>query len=450
MQSINFFRRYRDLLVVLLLLALPFVFYVSNSKQTRDHNLFDKAVVLVSAPVQWVVVSALDTVSDVWHHYVNLIDVQADNDRLKRENARLDAELAEREEQRLENERLRLLVGLQRRQPEVKMVFAQVIATSPTPLFRSVRIDRGRRDGLEIGAAVVSYHGVVGRVAALSEFYADVMLLVDSSSSTDVLVQRTRARARVRGQGGDDDLGVEAQYLPRTADVEPSDILVTSGLGRTFPRGLRVGKVISVERRAFGLYQRAIVQPSVDFARLESLMVILKGYPERADFDTPETSESPESNEAWESDLPELPLPQKPANPLDPMLVPLPSSVPEPVIPPPAQPPRPAAPPAPGALPMPIEMTDPPEPIAPGAAGAPPSPLKTPPLAPAQGPTQAEIPNTSPIEASPDAPAPQGNLSPPENDARSGASSPEPQRPALPAAQRGVAPEASPEPHDEE
>ena len=319
LQSINFLRRYRDLLVVLLLLALPFVFYVSNSKQTRDHNLFDKAVVLVSAPVQWVVVSCLDTVSDVWHHYVNLIDVQADNDRLKRENARLDAELAEREEQRLENERLRLLVGLQRRQPEVKMVFAQVIATSPTPLFRSVRIDRGRRDGLEIGAAVVSYDGVVGRVAALSEFYADVMLLVDSSSSTDVLVQRTRARARVRGQGGDEDLGVEAQYLPRTADVEPGDMLVTSGLGRTFPRGLRVGQVMSVERRAFGLYQRAVVQPSVDFARLESLMVILKGFAERADFDTPETSETPEvpeANEAWESDLPaDLPPAQKAANP---------------------------------------------------------------------------------------------------------------------------------------
>ena len=449
MQSINFLRRYRDLLVVLLLLALPFVFYVSNSKQTRDHNLFDKAVVLVSAPMQWVVVGAIDTVSDIWHHYVNLIDVQADNDRLKRENARLDAELAEREEQRLENERLRLLVGLQRRQPEVKMVFAQVIATSPTPLFRSVRIDRGRRDGLEIGAAVVSYDGVVGRVAALSEFYADVMLLVDSSSSTDVLVQRTRARARLRGQGGDEDLGVEAQYLPRTADVEPGDMLITSGLGRTFPRGLRVGKVTSVERRAFGLYQRAIVQPNVDFARLESLMVILKGYPERADFDTPETSETSESNEAWESDLPELPAPQKPANPMDPMLVPLPSSVPEPVIPPPALPPRPAAPAAPGFSPTPIETSEPPEPIAPGAAGAPPAPLQTPQPAPSKAFEEGAGPGASPNAPAPAGSAPQGELSPPRV-ALPRASAPDAPPSTLPPPQRGVAPEASPEPHDEE
>ena len=353
MRSINFLRRYRDLLVVLLLLALPFVFYVSNSKQTRDHNLFDKVVMLLSAPFQWVVVSTIDTVSGVWHHYVNLIDVQADNDRLKKENARLDAELADREEQRLENERLRLLVGLQRRRPDVKMVFAQVIATSPTPLFRSVRIDRGRRDGLEIGAAVVSYEGVVGRVAALSEFYADVMLLVDSNSSTDVLVQRTRARARVRGQGGDDDLGVEAQYLPRTADVEPGDTLITSGLGRTFPRGLRVGKVMSVERRAFGLYQRAIVQPSVDFARLESLMVILKGYPERADFDTPQT---PDAGESWESELPELP-PAAPVQAPEDIAVPKASPTPAASAPPEAAPfetfPAPEVTPAPPWAPVP-------------------------------------------------------------------------------------------------
>ncbi len=267
------------------MVLLPLSFYVSNSKQSRDHNLFDRTVVALSAPVQWLVVSSLDAVTDLWSRYVALMGVQEENQRLHDDNRRLRADLHHGEEQRLENARLRRLVGLQGRAPQVRMVFAGVIGTSPSPLFRSLRINRGRHDGITLGAAVVSHEGVIGRVAALTEHYADVMLLVDNNSSTDVLVQRTRARGRVRGQGGDDDVSIDVQYLARTADVEPGDLLITSGLGKTFPKGLRVGRILSVERRAFGLYQRASVQPSVDFGRIEAVMVILRDYPADTSFD---------------------------------------------------------------------------------------------------------------------------------------------------------------------
>lgn len=272
----------------MLLLALPFVFYMSNSKSVRDHNALDRAVASISAPLQWLIVSSLDASFGLWHSYIGLVGVQADNDRLHDENIRLTTLVAERDEQAHENERLRLLVGLRERAPEVKMLFAQVIATSPSPLFRSLRIDKGRNDGIEVGAAVVSPAGIVGRVAALGDNFADIMLLTDANSSTDVLVQRTRARARVRGQGGDDGFAIEAQYLARTADVEPGDVLITSGLSRVFPKGLVAGRVISVERRAFGLYQRAMVQPNVDFSRIEAVMVILSGFGPTSSFEVVE------------------------------------------------------------------------------------------------------------------------------------------------------------------
>ena len=268
------------------------MFYVSNSKAVPEHNLFDRAVVFVSAPVQWVTVATLDAVGSTWTHYINLVGVQEENVRLHAENARLAGEVAAREELRHENARLRQLMDLRERAPEVRMVMSQVVGTSPSPLFRSVRIDRGARDNVELGAAVVGADGVVGRVAALGEYYADVMLLVDANSSTDVLVQRTRARARVRGQGGDDSLGVEVQYLQRTADVEPGDVLITSGLGKAFPKGLRIGRITSVERRAFGLYQRAVVQPSIDFGRLESVMVILKGFSADTSLEAPDKADA--------------------------------------------------------------------------------------------------------------------------------------------------------------
>lgn len=294
-RSINFFKQYRDPLLVTVLLLLPLVFYVSNSKNVRDHNVLDRAVGTVSAPIQWLIVTSIDAVCDVWNHYVNLMHLQELNTQLRLDNDKLQAALAEREEQAHENARLRLLVGLRKSAPDVQMLFAQTIATSPSPLFRSIRIDRGTRDGVAVGHAVVTHAGVVGRVAAVGETFADVMLLTDSNSSIDILVQRTRARARVRGQGGDHHFGLDVEYLARTADVEPGDILITSGLGRVFPKGLVVGEVASVERRAFGLYQQALVQPSVDFSRIESVMVVLPGFAATTTFEGP-LEQDPEPN----------------------------------------------------------------------------------------------------------------------------------------------------------
>ena len=259
------------------LLLLPFVFYWSNAKSTRDHNAVDRAVVFVSAPIQWLVVASLDGISNVWHRYIATVHAQAENDVLRADNARLAAALVKREEQRLENERLRLLIGVKERAPEVKTLLGHVIATAPTPLFRSLRIDRGKQDGVVLGAPVINQEGLIGRVAALSDGYAEVMPLVDANSSTDVLVQRTRARGRVRGTGSDAHLGLQVEYLSRIADVEPGDVIITSGVGAMFPKGLLVGTIMGVERGAFGLYQKAVVEAAVDFGRIEEVLVILGG-----------------------------------------------------------------------------------------------------------------------------------------------------------------------------
>ncbi len=270
--SSKLFGRYRELVLVGLLLALPLIFFVSNAKDPHEHNFFDRLVLTVSAPIQWVVEVTLNGVTDAWTGYVYLVGVQARNTELEAENSELRAMLAAREEQRLENERLRLLLGVRESSPRVATALARVIAEAPSPLFRSIRIDRGTNDGVALGAPVMTHDGAVGRVVAVAAGYADVMLLVDASFSTDVIVQRTRARARVRGSGGDGTLRVE--QMARTADVEPGDTLITSGVGGVFPKGLTVGRVVSLERRSFGLYQNATVEPGVDFGRLEEMLVI--------------------------------------------------------------------------------------------------------------------------------------------------------------------------------
>jgi rod shape-determining protein MreC len=312
---------------VLILLALPFAFYLSNSKDPRDHNFVDRAVVTLSVPVQWLTVAVLDGVTGIWRRYIYLVDLEAENEQLRDENAALVAQVQAREEARLENERLHRLLDLGDRAPTVDALVARVIATSPTPMFRSIRVDHGTRHGVHPGAAVVNHDGVIGRVVGVGPWNADVMLLVDVNNSVDVLVQRTRARARVRGSGGDEKLGVDVQYLARTDDVEPGDILITSGTGSVFPKGLTVGTVRAVERGAFGLHQRAVVEPSVDFSRLEEVMIIPRGWPDEASYEPEPESDAvatapdgagqepvaPAAQEAPPEDVPVLPPSAVPA-----------------------------------------------------------------------------------------------------------------------------------------
>jgi len=105
-------------------------------------------VVWLSAPVQWLTVTVLDGVINAWREYIYLVDVQEENEALRAEVAALENAVQRREEYRLENERLRTLVELHRRAPDAQVAFAYVIATSPTPLFRSLRVQPDPRGPL--------------------------------------------------------------------------------------------------------------------------------------------------------------------------------------------------------------------------------------------------------------------------------------------------------------
>jgi rod shape-determining protein MreC len=101
-----------------------------------------------------------------------------------------------------------------------------------------------------------------------------VRLVVDAGSGVDVLVQRTGARGFVRGSGDDRKYACSVEYMQRTDEVEVGDLLVTSGVGRRFPKGIPVGTVTHVVKRDFGIYQQVIASPAVDFSRLEEVLIV--------------------------------------------------------------------------------------------------------------------------------------------------------------------------------
>ena len=121
---------------------------------------------------------------------------------------------------------------------------------------------------------VITYDGVVGQVNSVVGRYANVTLVADSRSAIDAMIERTGARGIVHGTGERNRYSAQVEYLQRTDDVRVGDAVVTSGLGCRYPAGLLLGRVASVTRREFGLYQEVELTLAGDFPRLQAVRAL--------------------------------------------------------------------------------------------------------------------------------------------------------------------------------
>ena len=164
-------------------------------------------------------------------------------------------------EARLENERLRSLIGFKREMPK-PILPAQVVGNDLTGLFQTLLIDRGRSDGIEEGMAVLSVQGVVGQVMESSTHFARVLLLTDPNSDVAAMVQESRARGIVEGRGQH---ACILKYVHRSETINQGDAVVSSGLDGVYPKGALLGIVSRVRKNASELFQDVEIDPSVDF-----------------------------------------------------------------------------------------------------------------------------------------------------------------------------------------
>jgi rod shape-determining protein MreC len=121
--------------------------------------------------------------------------------------------------------------------------------------------------------AVMNAEGVVGRILRVDEHTSDVVTLLDPLSAIDAYIMRSRARGIVEGLT---DSLCQLKFALRVDDIQPGDLLLSSGLGGNFPKGVPVGTIIKVTRKSFGITQKVEVKPSVDFSKLEEVLVVTK------------------------------------------------------------------------------------------------------------------------------------------------------------------------------
>lgn len=237
----------------------------------RDLSWWEGAVLEIAAPVQNVVSAPVDAVRSTWQSYVDLVGVRQENERLRSLVANLEEANLQYREALVSSGNLERISAM-RDEFEIPMLPSEIVGLDVSPWFRSVMVDRGTGHGVHAGNPVITDEGVVGLVTRTSANAAKTMLVLDRQSTIDGVVQRSRVRGVVRGRGTDQ---LIFEFVVRGGDVEVGDVIITSGMGGVYPKGLRVGEVVELSDPGGGLMQIATVRPAVDFGRLEQVFVML-------------------------------------------------------------------------------------------------------------------------------------------------------------------------------
>jgi len=238
----------------------------------RDLPWWQALVLEITVPIQKVLLAPVDAARGAWARYVDLVDVRDENDALRGRIAELEEANLQFREALVASDNLQRIASM-RDEFEAPLLPSEIVGLDVSPWFRSVLIDRGGEHGVRSGQPVVTDQGVVGLVTATSKRAAKAMLLLDRQSAIDGIVQRSRARGIVRGRGTGE---LEFEFVVRGSDVQEGDVVITSGMGGVYPKGLRIGVVRSVSDAGGRLMQTASLVPSVDFGRIEQVFVVLR------------------------------------------------------------------------------------------------------------------------------------------------------------------------------
>jgi rod shape-determining protein MreC len=271
------FKRIRDPLIVVLALAVPFWFLRASMKDPRQATGADRFLLQIATPIQYAAAALARGISGIWGDYVYLVDVKRDNATLSAQNAQLEERVSALESLESENRRLKRLLDLKNEIPD-EVVTATVIAKNANEFFRVTKVVLDKPNAaIKPNMPVVHPDGVVGTTQKVAGDTVEVRLVVDAGAGVDVVVKRTGARGYVSGTGNEREYVCKIQYMERTDEVAVGDKLVTSGVGISFPKGKDVCTVTKVQKRDFGIYQEVLCQPTVDFSRLDEVLIITGG-----------------------------------------------------------------------------------------------------------------------------------------------------------------------------
>jgi len=255
-----------------LLVAILAIYGISQKRfDLGEPTLFHQLVAEVLSPVQEGLANSKKSLSSFWENYLLIVNTSKENNVLKKQISRLESDLTTMEEIRKENLRLKRLLSYSDEMSHQR-VMAQVVGWDSANEFKVIRLNKGKNQGIKMMAPVITDHGLVGYVYRVTDNYADVLTILDQNNRVDVMIERTRTHGIVEGVFN---FKCALKYIMRNEPVEVGDKLITAGVGGIYPKGIKVGMITDISKENFGMTLSVEVIPSVDFDKLEEVLVLI-------------------------------------------------------------------------------------------------------------------------------------------------------------------------------
>lgn len=263
-----------DIGVRLLLFALGAVLLMALQLTGRLQPV-QSFVTQLTSPAQVGATGLTESVANAIDFLVELRTLRQRNAELEQINATLLVENFRLREVERENEQLRSMLNFGETRPALELrgaqIVARVIGQESNNFLSFIMLDLGSDHGIDIGMPVVTDQGLVGRISEVTDTTSKVLLITDASSSVNALLQSSRLNGVIRGSPGG---GLVMDYIPQGGLFSIGEIVLTSGLGGNFPKGIPIGQVVEIRQRDIDVFQQALVRPTVDFGSLELVMVV--------------------------------------------------------------------------------------------------------------------------------------------------------------------------------
>ena len=264
------------LAVTIVVLSVAFLGVIMFSLK-KDSNSISSGVGTIISPLQRIIYSVNDKLKNSFDFFVNFKNVKEENDALISENAELENKLVEYNRLKEENDKLREILNYANANKNYDYLGCNIIGYSGGNISNGYLIDKGTKDGVEKDMVIISSQGLVGKITRSEENFSIMQTILNEDIAVAAMVESTRESTGIIkgiGNGKNRNL-ISLTNLPIDSEIKEGDVILTSGLGRMYPKEIRIGEVISVETDNVKVMKSAVVKPYVDFNKLEELVIII-------------------------------------------------------------------------------------------------------------------------------------------------------------------------------
>ncbi len=270
-------QRQAVLAVLLLVSVAMLTWYYREPVGGLLHSTQRGGLVVIS-PLESGTSRLFEPLLDAYHWATGIFSAQSENAQLRQEVDQLRNQVISQKEAESENQRLRQMLGFVN-QPfyprDYKTVPARVIGRSASSWNATITINRGSGDGISMGQTVVSGQGLVGQVSAVAANSAQVLMIIDHNSHVEAKLQTDQAAGAMGTVIGSINGELDMDFVDKNEKVSKNDVVVTSGSGKLFVKGIPIGVVDQVSDQEIDYFKRISVTSFVDFNRLEEVMVLI-------------------------------------------------------------------------------------------------------------------------------------------------------------------------------